>query len=72
MSVTKPGKALIGLTAERSEEVLHDVRCDRCGGLMSFEWFANRNDEGGYWNFQGWHCIYCGEVVDGLIISGRK
>ncbi|MFQ5579621.1 MAG: hypothetical protein ACE5FZ_03340 [Nitrospiria bacterium] len=68
MNRAKPGKELEHAASPRPGG---DVCCDRCGGRMSYEWFSNRNEEGGYWHFQGWRCLYCGEVIDRLIVSNR-
>jgi len=47
------------------------MRCSRCGGLMSFEQFVNAEVERGPWSYEGWRCIYCGEIIDPLILLNR-
>ena len=50
-----------------------ESRCDRCGGLMQYDYFANITEGGVYaWACQGWRCLYCGEVIDPLILSNRR
>lgn len=39
---------------------------------MNFEEFVNVESEGGPWSYEGWHCVYCGEIVDPLILLNRK
>ena len=48
------------------------MRCPRCGGMMHYEEFVNTMDEGMAWSFDGWRCVYCGEVVDPLILYNRS
>jgi hypothetical protein len=43
------------------------MRCYRCGGVMIFEKFYG---DGEY--FFGWKCIFCGEVVDQVILENRQ
>ncbi len=47
------------------------VRCDRCDGEMWFTAFSDMSEEGDLWAYDGWHCIYCGEIVDTVILSHR-
>ena len=47
------------------------MRCPRCGGVMDHEWFTNMEQEGMSWSYDGWRCIYCGEVIDPLILYNR-
>ena len=42
------------------------MRCDRCGGLMSYETFYGQAED----DF-GWRCIACGEIVDKVILENR-
>ncbi len=43
------------------------MRCNRCGGLMSYEKFFNQEAD----DFFGWRCIACGEIVDEVILRNR-
>jgi uncharacterized Zn finger protein len=48
------------------------MKCPKCGGEMNFEEFINVASEGAPWTYEGWHCVYCGEIVDSLILLNRK
>jgi hypothetical protein len=48
-----------------------EIRCDRCEGTMSFESFNNTSREGEEWSYKGWRCLFCGEIVDPLILFNR-
>jgi hypothetical protein len=39
---------------------------------MKFEEFTNVASEGMAWSYEGWRCLYCGEVVDPLILLNRQ
>ena len=43
------------------------VNCHRCGGLMVYEIFCDPHD-----HFWGWRCIFCGEIVDQVILENRQ
>ncbi len=43
------------------------MKCDRCGGLMSYEKFYSEEIE----DFSGWRCISCGEIVDPVVLQNR-
>jgi len=43
------------------------MKCDRCGSAMIREKFYGLQE-----HFFGWKCIYCGEVVDRLILENRR
>lgn len=47
------------------------MRCPRCGGLMNFEYFTNAVSGEMPWSYEGWRCVYCGEVIDPLILLNR-
>lgn len=47
------------------------MQCPRCEGLMTLEEFRNAASEGMPWSYEGWRCLYCGEVVDPLILMNR-
>jgi len=42
------------------------MKCYRCGGTMVFEKFYGICEE-----FFGWRCIFCGEIIDQLILENR-
>ncbi len=43
------------------------MKCGRCGGMMVSEKFYFHED-----NFLGWRCIFCGEIIDQLILENRS
>ncbi len=43
------------------------MRCDRCGNTMVQEKFYGPHE-----HFLGWRCIYCGEIIDQLILKNRR
>ncbi len=43
------------------------MKCDRCGSAMIQEKFYGTQE-----HFLGWKCIYCGEIVDHLILENRR
>jgi hypothetical protein len=59
---------------EKGEQL--SMKCQRCGGLMSYEIFYGLDgqvmgmDKVG--KFDGWRCISCGEVVDATILKNRQ
>ena len=42
------------------------MRCHRCGGIMVYEKFYGPHEQ-----FLGWRCIFCGEIVDEVILENR-
>jgi hypothetical protein len=42
------------------------MKCNRCGGLMTYEKFYSLVED-----FFGWRCIFCGEIVDQVILENR-
>lgn len=42
------------------------MKCYRCGGTMVYEKFYGISEE-----FFGWRCIFCGEIVDKVILQNR-
>jgi len=42
------------------------MKCGRCGSVMVHERFY-----GLYERFLGWRCIFCGEIVDEVILENR-
>jgi hypothetical protein len=47
------------------------IRCDRCSGEMWFTAFSDMSEGGDMWAYDGWHCVYCGEIVDTVVLSNR-
>jgi len=43
------------------------MKYDRCGSTMIQEKFYGHQE-----HFFGWRCIYCGEIVDHLILENRQ
>jgi hypothetical protein len=43
------------------------MKCDRCGNAMAYEQFTGEQER-----FGGWRCIFCGEIVDDVIIENRQ
>ena len=42
------------------------MKCGKCGGSMSYENFWGQRED-----FFGWRCIFCGEIVDPIILENR-
>ena len=42
------------------------MKCHRCSGEMVYEKFFGPHE-----HFWGWRCIFCGEIVDQLILENR-
>jgi len=42
------------------------MKCYRCGGAMVFEKFYGICEF-----FWGWRCVFCGEIVDQVILENR-
>jgi hypothetical protein len=43
------------------------MNCNRCGGVMTYERFYGPQE-----HFFGWRCVYCGEIVDEVILENRQ
>ena len=43
------------------------MKCDRCGRVMVYEQFFGNQER-----FWGWRCIFCGEIVDEVILENRQ
>ncbi|MGZ3534487.1 MAG: hypothetical protein ACXU9K_04615 [Thermodesulfobacteriota bacterium] len=43
------------------------MKCDRCGRAMAYEQFYGSHE-----HFWGWRCIFCGEIVDDVIMENRE
>jgi hypothetical protein len=48
------------------------MTCARCDGLMVMERFEDFQDDTGAMNFNAWHCLVCGEILDQVIITNRR
>lgn len=42
------------------------MKCNRCKGMMIYEKFYGRQED-----FWGWRCVFCGEIIDQIIIENR-
>ena len=43
------------------------MKCHRCGSVMVYERFLGRSE-----NYSGWRCIWCGEIIDEVIMENRQ
>lgn len=43
------------------------MKCEKCGGIMAYERFFDPFEE-----YLGWRCIFCGDIVDQVILKNRK
>jgi hypothetical protein len=43
------------------------VKCYRCGSAMIYEKFYGPHE-----HFLGWKCIFCGEIIDQVILENRR
>jgi fructose-1,6-bisphosphatase/sedoheptulose 1,7-bisphosphatase-like protein len=50
----------------KADKQENEIRCQRCNGRMTFEKFYGENDV-----FFGWHCVMCGDILDGVILLHR-
>jgi hypothetical protein len=48
------------------------MTCSRCGGMMNPEEFSNMTEGVVPWFYAGWRCLYCGDIVDSLILRHRS
>ena len=48
------------------------MKCPRCAGYMSCETFEDIRDDTGQLQFDGWRCLFCGEIIDPLILDNRQ
>jgi hypothetical protein len=44
-----------------------DMKCNRCKSLMILEKFYGNSEF-----FYGWHCVYCGNIEDEVILQHRR
>ncbi len=43
------------------------MKCFRCDGTMNYEKFYGREE-----SFWGWRCLYCGEILDSVVLKNRR
>jgi hypothetical protein len=48
------------------------MSCRRCGGFQLWIRFESRRDTTAAWQYDGWLCMNCGEIVDPLILLNRR
>jgi hypothetical protein len=48
------------------------MKCPKCGGVMNFEEFLYGGGGEIPGSYEGWRCVYCGEIVDPLILLNRE
>jgi hypothetical protein len=48
------------------------MSCPRCQGLMVPDQFFDLINDEGCWNFQGWRCLCCGNILDSVIIRNQQ
>lgn len=46
--------------------------CGRCSGLMVAMHFGSGLVRSGSWEYDGWLCLNCGNVVDPMILVNRE
>ena len=39
---------------------------------MNYEEFRSVTSDSGPWTYDGWRCVYCGEIVDSLVLLNRE
>lgn len=44
------------------------MTCERCGGLSVAMHFEGNHA----WQYDGWECLICGNIIDPLIASNRE
>jgi hypothetical protein len=49
-----------------------EMRCPKCDGVMNFEEFMYGGGGETPWSYEGWRCVYCGEIIDPLILLNRE
>ncbi len=55
-----------------SQERRMTMTCPRCEGHMNPERFYDFLDGSGNYEFVGWRCVNCGEIVDPVIAAHRQ
>jgi hypothetical protein len=48
------------------------MNCLKCHGNMNYEEFVSGAAEGTSWAYEGWRCIYCGDIIDPIILRHRQ
>jgi len=48
------------------------MRCLRCGGLMSCDWFTGGVGTDIAGASETWRCVNCGEIIDDVILHNRR
>jgi DNA-directed RNA polymerase subunit RPC12/RpoP len=48
------------------------MRCPKCNGVMNFEEFLYGGGGEIPWSYEGWRCVYCGEIIDPMILLNRE
>ena len=48
-------------------EELYLKKCPRCMGAVTYEKFYGRDDQ-----FWGWKCLFCGNIIDPVILQNRR
>ena len=43
------------------------MKCGRCGRAMFYEQFYGSQE-----HFWGWRCIFCGKIIDDVILENRQ
>ncbi len=46
------------------------MNCPKCNGLMMYEKFMDMAETSSFY-FYGWRCVFCGNVVDSIIMANR-
>jgi len=50
----------------------NNMFCEKCTGKMVYERFYDYLDEMGKYSFGGCRCLYCGNIVDPIILANRR
>ena len=48
------------------------MQCPGCRGLMVPDQFFDLINGGGYWTFDGWRCLCCGNILDTVILRNQQ
>lgn len=48
------------------------MRCKKCGGPMSYEFFIDLDSDLSQLKFYGWRCIMCGDIIDEILLKNRS
>lgn len=52
------------------KEKVVNMKCPKCKGVMVYETFTNQDNLA--WHYDGWRCLYCGDVIDPVIMANKK